>query len=615
MCGIAGMIAPMALDQGRASAALRSMARRGPDASGQWSGPLNQGVASLLHTRLAIIDLDPRANQPFASDDCVVIHNGEIYNYVELRRELVVLGHRFETQSDTEVIVRAYRQWGIGFLDRIDGMWAFAMVDQREGKILLSRDRFGEKPLYWWRRGESLYFASEVKTLAEMAGELPAVDAQQIRRYLVNGYKALNKQPGSWFAGVYELPAGTYAWLDRCEAPEPRRYWSLAYRPATMSREDAVEGVRAHLMNAVETRLRSDVPVAFCLSGGVDSASLATLAAKTLNKQVMAFSILDQDERYDERVNMQATVEDIGCDWQPIETSTEHFLDGLAGLIAYHDAPVATISYYVHEFLSRTIAEAGCKVAISGTAADEIFTGYYDHYGFWLAAMSDRPEISRLLEDWRGSYGAYVRNPLLQDPMTFRKRPDERGHIYLNRDLFNHWMASPCLEDFEEEGYTDDPLRCRMMNELFHESVPVLLREDDANSMRWSVENRSPYLARDLVEFLYTVPGEHLIQDGFPKWLLRAAVPELNETVRSDKQKRGFNASIDSLLDRQDPTVRARLLEPSAIFEFVKRDAIERLLDSDLTDNSFSKFAFSFVSAKLFLDSDIAQGGVALEAA
>ncbi len=594
----------------RQQAALDALARRGPDASGAWGGTVGGMSVTLLHTRLAIIDLDPRANQPFAAADCVLSYNGEVYNYRELRAELEALGHGFQTDSDTEVVVRAYRQWGTAALGRMDGMWAFALADLRDGTVLLSRDRFGEKPLFWWRHGGTLYFASEVKALVAMAGARPPVNATMVRRYLVNGYKAVHKSAETWFQGVHALPAATYAVLDGAGAPAPQRYWSLAFTPTAMSMDDAVAETRRHMVHAVDTRLRADVPVAFCLSGGIDSSALASLAAKHLGRQVAAFSILDRDERYDERTNMTATVEDIGCDWHPIETTTEGFLDALAELVGYHDAPVATISYYVHAFLSRAIREAGFKVAISGTAADEIFTGYYDHYGFWLAAMADRPEADALVADWRRSYGAHVRNPVLQDPMTFRDRPDERGHIYLNRDLFNGWMTEELDEDFAEEAYADDLLRRRMMNELFHESVPVLLAEDDANSMRWSVENRSPYLARGLVEFLYTVPGEHLIHDGYPKWLLRAAVPEMNETVRGDRQKRGFNASIDSLLDRKDAAVRERLLAPGPIFDIVRRDAMEDLLEADLTDNSFSKFAFSFVSAKLFLESDIAAGGL-----
>ena len=607
MCGIAGVVAAAPPDAGRIRAALATMKQRGPDAEGVHQGRLGNHAVTLLHTRLSIIDLDPRANQPFIRDGLALSYNGELYNYVELRAALEARGHRFTTQSDTEVLIEAYRAWGEGCLDRFEGMWAFALLDETKGTLLLSRDRFGEKPLYTMQKDGMLYFASEVKALAALAGEWPSVDRAQIRRYLVNGYKALYKQPASWFEGVQEIPAAHYVTIAEPRLVEPKRYWDLRYAPEPMSLEDAQEGARQRLFEAVKLRLRADVPIAFCLSGGIDSSALAGIAAKHFGQELHAFSVVDSDPRYDERDNMNATVSYLGCAHHVAYTSTAGFFDRLKRQISYHDAPVATITYYMHAFLSEAIHDAGFKVAISGTAADEMFTGYYDHYGFWLAEMSTRQDFPALLDDWRGSYGRHVRNPVLQDPLVFQKNPDERGHIYLNADLFDGFLTAPLGERFKEANYSENLLRRRMLNELFHECVPVILHEDDLNSMMVSIENRSPYLDRGLTEFLFRVPAKHLIKDGYAKFLLRASVEGLvPESVRLDKRKRGFNASIDSLIDRKDPETRAQLLDDSPIFDLVRRDAVEQFLDADMTDNSFSKFLFSFVSAKTFMDQHVA---------
>ena len=603
MCGIAGVIASAPPDPGRLRAALDTMKRRGPDAEGVYQGRLGNHAVTLLHTRLSIIDLDPRANQPFVREGLALSFNGELYNYVELRRTLEARGHRFTTQSDTEVLLEAYRAWGDACLDRFEGMWAFALLDEAKGRLLLSRDRFGEKPLYTMQKDGALYFASEVKALAALAGEWPSVDRAQIRRYLVNGYKALYKQPANWFEGVQELPAAYYAAFVEPRLVEPKPYWALRYAPEPMSLEEAQRGARERLFEAVKIRLRADVPIAFCLSGGIDSSALAGIAAKHFGQNLHAFSVVDSDPRYDERDNMTATVDYLGCTHHVAHSSTAGFFERLERQIAYHDAPVATITYYMHAFLSEAIHDAGFKVAISGTAADEMFTGYYDHYGFWLAEMSARPEFPALLDDWRASYGRHVRNPVLQDPLVFQKHPDERGHIYLNASLFESFLTEPCGEGFQEAPYSDNLLRKRMMNELFHECVPVILHEDDLNSMMVSIENRSPYLDRALIEFLFRVPAEHLIKDGYVKFLLRSAVDGLvPDSVRLDKRKRGFNASIDSLIDRNNPKTREKLLDDSPIFDLVRRDSVERFLDTDMSDNSFSKFLFSFVSAKTFMD-------------
>jgi len=611
MCGIAGSIGRSVPARERLAAAAHLLRHRGPDASGMWSGQVGHQQVAFVHTRLSIIDLDPRANQPFIRDDCVLTFNGEIYNYLELRRELEAAGHVFTTRSDTEVVVHAWRQWGTGCFDRFEGMWALALADLRAGQVVLSRDRFGETPLSLWRADGRLLFASEIKALAALCGHWPDYDVAQLRRFLVNGYKALFKKAATFYRDVEELPPGSFLILNEAAYALPpgreaaQRYWSLTYDPKPMTPAEMIAGVRERLARSVELRLRADVPVAFCLSGGVDSGALASFAAKALGREVHAFSILDADERYDEKRNICATAEDIGCDLRTVHTSTRGFLDRLAAQTRDRDAPIATVSYYMHGFLSEAIAREGYRVAVSGTAADELFTGYYDHYAFWLAEQIGRPDFPQLIEQWRHSYGAWVQNPVLKDPTVFCRRPDERGHIYLNRALFNELMVEPCAEEFEESSYSGNPLRNRMMNELFAESVPVILREDDLNSMQWSVENRSPYLDRALVEFAYSIPNELLISDGYVKWPLRAAAEGvLNDQVRLDKRKRGFNASIDSLLDRDDPQVVERLLAPGAVFDIVRRDAVERFLRSDLKDNSFSKFAFSFVATKLFLETD-----------
>lgn len=609
MCGIAGAFGPRPVPSADSRRALDSMGHRGPDAEGVATYALGRDAITFLHTRLAIIDLDPRANQPFQRGKLHLSYNGEIYNYLELRTELAALGQSFVTDSDTEVLLAAYQQWGDGFVDRLEGMWAFALFDAERGNLILSRDRFGEKPLFTWFKDGTLYFASEIKTLTAMAGDKAPVNADQLRRYLVNGYKSLGKSGETYFKGIDAFPAAGYAVLKAPAPPVAKPYWRLPTQSLETTFDEAVAHAKALLTRAVNLRMRADVPLAFCLSGGIDSATLAAIAAKDMGRDIHCYSIIDSDERYDESANIQKMVEHLGCRHHTVETSTEGFFDRMRTLVAYHDAPVVTISYYMHAFLSEAIAQGGYKIAISGTAADEIFTGYYDHYGMWLAAMHDRPgvDFDSLVTDWRQGMGAHVQNPGLQDPLCFVKNADQRDHITLDRDLFSSFLTEPFSEPWREETYTSELLRNRMANELFTEAVPVILAEDDLNSMLYSVENRSPFLDRALVEYLYSVPVRHLMGGGFAKRILReigcGIVPD---AVRLDTRKRGFNASINSLVDRNAPRTRDILLSDSPIFEIVKRSAIEEFLSADMTSNSFSKFLFSFISAKLFLESQSA---------
>ena len=609
MCGIAGAFASHPVDAENIRKALASMGHRGPDAEGQASFAVGMSTVTLLHTRLAIIDLDPRANQPFQRGPLHLSFNGEIYNYLELRAELSALGQTFVTDSDTEVLLAAYQQWGPGFVDRLEGMWAFALLDQARGELILSRDRFGEKPLFTWFQGGTLYFASEIKTLTALARQRPDVNLTQIRRYLVNGYKCLGKSGETYFNDIEAFPAAGIAVLEVPARPAPKPYWTLATETRETTFADAVDNAKTLLTRSVDLRMRADVPLAFCLSGGVDSATLAAIAAKEMGRQIHCYSIIDSDERYDESANIQTMVTHLGCRHHQVHTTTKGFFERMRRLVAYHDAPVVTISYYMHSFLSEAIAAGGYKIAISGTAADEIFTGYYDHYSMWLAAMHDQPGIDfdKLVADWREGMGAHVQNPGLQDPLGFVKNPGQRDHITLDRNLFSSFLTEPFVEGWDETPYASELLRNRMANELFVEAVPVILAEDDLNSMFYSIENRSPFLDRQLVEYLYSVPTRHLMGGGFAKRILRALgdgiVPD---AVRLDTRKRGFNASILSLVDRNDPETRDTLLADSPIFEIVKKSAIEDFLTADMSSNSFSKFLFSFISAKLFLEQQAA---------
>lgn len=603
MCGIAGSIGSDKIDSGRIDKTLQKLERRGPDSDGFQRIDLGNAQATILHTRLSIIDLHNHANQPFVRDGLTLAFNGEIYNYIEIAKELRQLGHKLETNSDTEVLLEAYRAWGMAALDKLEGMWAFALLDEKKRTLILSRDRFGEKPLFYTRRNGTTYFASEPKALAALTGEKFQVNKDKISRYLTNGFRTLFKADDTFFENVHEVPPAHNIVIDSDGAVQSDCYWQLRYQPQEMTPQDAVEGVYERLLQSMKLRLRSDVPLAFCLSGGVDSTALVSMAARELGAEIHAFSIIDSDERYDESRNIKTTVEQIGCDHYIAHTSSKGFFERMRDLVAYHDAPVPTISYYVHSFLSQEIAQRGYKVAISGTGADEIFTGYYDHYAYWLSEYAGSEEIEQYVAEWRGTYGRWVNNPLLQDPMTFHKQPDFRDHLYQNRDLFNGFLVEENDAIFSEKKYCGNLLRNRMMNELSHEIVPVILRADDMNSMRYSVENRSPFLDRNLVEFAYSIPNKNLIRDGLPKWPLRQAIKGIApDSVRLDTQKRGFNASIDSLVDRSDPDTLEQLLSPSPIFDIVRRDVIEDFLSKDMTDNSFSKFMFSFISAKMFME-------------
>jgi asparagine synthase (glutamine-hydrolysing) len=296
-------------------------------------------------------------------------------------------------------------------------------------------------------------------------------------------------------------------------------------------------------------------------------------------------------------------VRELGLRHTAVPLERAGFVDGLRELLRYQDAPVHTINRYAQWQLMHQISAQGYKVSISGSGADEIFSGYYDHHAFYLAQIRGEPGYGEALSNWREQIAPYVRNPFLQDPEVFVKTPGERRHIYLNAHAFAEYLTAPWSEPFAEETYTSDLLRNRMLNETFHEILRPILHEEDLNAMYYSVENRSPFLDRPLFDLMQTVPTRHLIRRGRAKALLRDAVKGIApETVIDNPRKVGFNAPILDLLDVGDPNVRAGLLDDSPIFDFVRKDRIENLLSRSEMPNSESKFLFYFLNAKMFVE-------------
>ena len=606
MCGIAGYIGNLEISHEHVEECLSRMGQRGPDASGIYRHLFRGTHVCMLHSRLSIIDLDRRANQPLRIGSKSLVCNGELYNYLELKQDLIALGNHFTTKNDTEVLFTTLIEYGWQKgLDICEGMWAFALYDEENGSLLLSRDRFGEKPLYLYRDQTGLYFGSEVKFIFALLGHILDVNYNQLYRYLVNGYKSLYKVKDTFFQGICELRAASVLLIDSTGSETQRSYWQPAFeQDESMTYDQAVEGARDALIRSVKLRLRADVPLAFCMSGGVDSSSLISIAKRAFDYDVHGFTIANTDERYDERELVEYSVEELGIRHTSIPVDTSNFLPRLRELIRYHDAPVYTISYYVHWLLMQSIAEHGYKVSISGTAADELFTGYYDHHNMYLYEVANKAELfEHSLENWQAHIAPIVRNPYLQDPEVFINSPEERRHIFLDRDKFASYLSVEFDEDFSEQRYVKGLLRNRMLNEMFNESVPIILHEDDLNAMYYSVENRSPYLDRNHFEFCYSIPTRHLIRDGYNKKVLRDSMQGIvPERILTTRRKVGFNAPLYSFLNMKDKGVRNYLLGASPIFDHVNKVKIGDLLQKTNLPNSESKFLFNYICGKLFLE-------------
>ncbi len=605
MCGIAGVISKNFFKTPDEEKIKSLMYSRGPDKQDSFISNENGLSLNLYASRLKILDIDERSNQPFIFDELILIYNGEIYNYLEIKNELIGLGFKFKTNSDTEVLIQAYKKWGSECVKKFDGMWSFCIYDQKENKIVISRDFFGEKPLFIYFDNLNLIFGSEIKYLLFFDNKLNNLNYEKIENFLLNGYKSLFKNEETFFKKINFVKPGEILELnlDTFQLSK-KRYFPFKKIEISSDEENYSNQIKDIFIEDYKKRLRSDVPISFCLSGGIDSSALVSIAKKKFNLNPYCFSIINNDERYNESKNINFLQKELDLDVHYIKIPKlkyEDFLDKCKSLIKYRSSPIATISYYIHSYISYQCAKKGFKVIFSGTGADEIFAGYYDHTLFHLNEIRKEEYFKSDLKKWKDYIGINIRNKKLT-PKNFIDNPNFRDHIYNDSKEIKIFKIDNRFP-FQETKYDNDNLKNRMMNELFHEAVPVILYEDDMNSMMHSIENRSPFLTQNLVNSLNSLSSKTYIKNGYTKQILRGITEEfLPDKIRLDRKKVGFNSSILDVAEiRYDEFINS-IKSNDYLKKIVSFQDLEFLKDSKSLSNSESKLIFNLINIKILTE-------------
>jgi len=547
MCGIAGIIAldGRPVDEGCLRSMVRAVAHRGPDGE----GILVRGPVGLGHRRLAIVDLSDAGLQPMASGDgtLAVTYNGEIYNYVELREELSALGHRFRSASDTEVLLASYREWGPRCVDRFNGMWAFAIHDAVRRTVFCSRDRFGVKPFLFARRPGLIAFGSEPAQLLPLLAGARA-DREVLRDFLFMG---IDEPVGrSFFEGIEKLPGGHSLTVDLDSGTaQIRREYSIAHRPdvAAMPAEEAVAEYGRCLREAVAIRLRSDVPVGTCLSGGLDSSSVAALAANgyrdASGSRFRAITAVSEEATNDETPFAKAVAQWCGLDWTTVRPSYEDFAATLPDVVRTQGEPFGGPSICMQWFVMRTAREHGIPVLLDGQGGDETLLGYPIYRGMYLRwLLRNRGVLPALAGFMRFRRSGAVSGAELLRYMVGAESASSRFKAYLWKHRYLHVdFAMPEIIRARSEASSDFFELHRL--EIFRTILPSLLRYEDRNSMAWSVESRLPFLDYRLVELSCSIPAEQKLHGGWSKYVLRRfAERVVPHEVAWRKSKFGFEA-------------------------------------------------------------------------
>ncbi|HEB49500.1 MAG TPA: asparagine synthase (glutamine-hydrolyzing) [Desulfobulbus sp.] len=543
MCGFFGIHDPVAgsplpeVDLGRIHAILR---HRGPDDRGVF----RTNNVLLAFNRLAIIDLSDSGHQPMANarGDIHIVFNGEIFNYLELRRELEQKGHRFRSGSDTEVILCAYEEYGTGCVARFNGMWAFVIHDARHGRLFCSRDRFGIKPFYYARDGERLYFASEIKALLA-AGVPAAPDEPQVFRYLA--YGQLDVDEKTMFRGILQLPPAHCLVRERGDW-RVWRWWRLPDAANTldhaMTPGEVQERFRELFFSAVELRLRSDVPVGALLSGGLDSSAIVSAIdhlARTRGPgtDIRTFTASYPEARIDESGYAAEVVRRTGIANTLVFPNSHGNLAGdIARVIRHQDEPPLTMTAFAHWYLMEEIGRQGIRVILSGQGADELLAGYVEQFsGYFLADLLLAGTFTRFLRE-----AALLRRrsnlPLRLLLLQLGKAAMSRRLSSLVKSLFRERAIQHLDPEFVRRNRRaaavppPEPMRrYSRLNRQLHrsfiqESIPRILHYEDRNSMAFSIEQRMPFLDYRLVEFLFSLSNRQKMGNGTSKLILRRAL-------------------------------------------------------------------------------------------
>ncbi len=606
MCGIAGFFGLKKISNEAINKTLIAMKNRGPDFSSYINTKISEkNFICLLHSRLSIIDLKERSNQPFTIGNYTIIFNGEIYNYIELKKNLEKKGIKFSTSSDTEVLLQYYILHGEKCVDHFDGMWSFAIYDTNKKKLFLSRDRFAEKPMYYHIDKNGIYFGSQISFIKNLTEKKFEKNRLKLNQFLSFGPKPIFKDNNTFYKDIKLLGYSENLICNDDNKIEINKYWDPKFQTDNrIDSKEAVGEVKRLLIETVSLRTRADVPAAFCLSGGIDSGSLASIAVKELNYKIKTFSIIDEDFRYNEESNVKKVIKELNCDHEILHIKKDNFINNLTNLIKYHDSPVYSLSQYLQSCLIESISRSNYKIAISGTASDELFSGYYDHYLLHFQYLKNSKKLKKHLQSWKEHVLPHVRNEIFRNEKLFLDNANYRDYVYDHSQTLSKYLISPNTDKFVEENFTKNHFSNRRLNELFYEQVQPTLNNEDLNSMMYSVENRSPFLNKKIFDFCYSIPSDLLIENGYTKYLVRESMKGiLNEDIRTDRVKKGFNCSIKSLIDFSDKNTIDYLFDSnSEIFSYINIKEFKKLFKEDLTKNHFSKFIFVFLSSKIFLE-------------
>ena len=556
MCGIAVVIGlnGRSVERTAVERMAKSLFHRGPDDGGFYV----EGAVGMGFRRLSILDLSEAGHQPMISQDgqYVLVFNGEIFNYVELREELRQLGYQFRSSGDSEVLLAAYREWGRECLSRLNGMWAFVIYDRRNRRIFGSRDRFGVKPLYYSRSPAVIQFASEIKALRASGYHRPEINWRTASKFLLEG--RLDSQGETFYEGIEQIPPGSGFEVELDGTWHEWSFWSLDSLPKN-GVSDPAENFADLFEDSVRIRMRSDVPVGVCLSGGLDSTAIICAAARHRDESggaqpefLQAFCYMAKE--FDESKYIADTLTQTHAQLRQLETSPAELWNDLHKVLWFQDEPVHTMTAVVGYQLMRLASSSGIRVVLNGQGADETIGGYSSYFQDYWVSLLQQGRVGAAWQSvtaYTNAHGGNARVRMMEAASrclswelyrigAYRRWAQTRRQARLRQ---NPWFSADLTQHFINEDVppSSAALSSSLKQSVVSAPLPLYLRIEDRNSMAHSVEARLPFLDYRLVSFVHGLPDDWKVRGPWNKYVLREGMRgRIPESVRSRVDKMGF---------------------------------------------------------------------------
>lgn len=546
MCGIAGVISNPSGESKKdlLSKMIFQFSHRGPDSSGVWES--NTREVSLGHRRLAIIDTSNLGQQPFVSKDnrFIVAYNGEIYNYIELRKECEKLGSQFKSNTDTEVLIECYRHYKHQCVHKLRGMWAFILYDKVENKVFMGRDPFGIKPLYYSFYRGSLFFSSEIKGFFPISNDF--LEEDEATSILFEKLGLIDREDWTFYKLIKRFPHGSFSSINLndeiSENLKFTKYWSPPKEIIKINEEEAAEELKTLFTSSVKKHLRSDVPIASCLSGGLDSSAIVSIASQ--EEQLTTFtSTFPENPEIDESSWAKIVIDHSHVNPKFITPTFSFFKNNFWSVLHAQDEPFGSTSIFSQFAIYHGISKHNFKVALDGQGADEQLAGYHGFFPYYFTHLYHQGNAFNYFLEALQFQKNYKYSFLKNLIKYFRNRKYPCPKYLLDLNKYSPKLKEVLEHRLEKVNLKETNFEQTLSNLVHETNLPALLRYSDRNSMYHSLEIRVPFLETDLVNFILSLPAGLRIKKGLTKYIFRKAMSDiLPKEVNYRLPKLGFPA-------------------------------------------------------------------------